>query len=95
MSREVAIGIGIYLAVINLIGLILMGADKSKAKKHLWRIPEKTFFLISFLGGALGCWIGMYQFRHKTKHKKFVYGIPAILLFHVVVFVVLLVNHVI
>ena len=87
--------IAIYLLVLNLTGFILMGVDKHKARIGAWRIPEKTFFLISFLGGALGCWIGMYQFRHKTKHKKFVYGIPAILLFHVVVFVVLLVNHVI
>ena len=68
----------IYIAVINFIGFFIMGADKAKAKKGAWRIPEKMFFIVSLLGGGLGSWIGMYTFRHKTKHWYFVIGIPAI-----------------
>lgn len=68
-----------YLTVINIIGFLIMGIDKSKAKRNAWRIPEKTFFIVSLLGGGLGSWIGMYTFRHKTKHWYFVVGIPAIL----------------
>lgn len=68
----------IYLAVINLIGFISMGVDKKKAKKGAWRVPEKILFLFPVLGGGLGSWIGMYTFRHKTKHWYFVIGIPAI-----------------
>lgn len=69
-----------YLIVMNLMGFALMGIDKSKAKKHAWRVPEKTLFLASLLGGSIGTWAGMYAFRHKTKHWYFVVGIPTILL---------------
>ena len=68
----------IYLVVINVIGFLSMGVDKAKAKKGVWRVPEKTLFLFPILGGGLGSWIGMYTFHHKTKHWYFVIGIPAI-----------------
>ena len=77
----------IYLAVINLIGFLIMGADKAKAKKKAWRIPEKAFFIVSLLGGGLGSWIGMYTFRHKTKHWYFVIGIPAIFIIETAVLI--------
>jgi uncharacterized membrane protein YsdA (DUF1294 family) len=64
----------------NIAGLFAMGIDKSKAKKRAWRIPERTLFLISLLGGSVGTWLGMYLFRHKTKHWYFVVGMPAILI---------------
>lgn len=75
-----------YLIVMNLIGFALMGIDKSKAKKHAWRIPEKTLFLASLLGGSIGTWAGMYVFRHKTKHWYFVVGMPAILLTQIAIY---------
>ena len=56
-----------YFAAMNLIGLFLMGLDKHKAKKHLWRIPESTLFITAIIGGSIGCIIGMYAFRHKTR----------------------------
>lgn len=68
-----------WLVFANLLGLILMGADKSRAKRGAWRVPEKTFFLLALLGGCVGCWAGMYLFRHKTRHWYFVIGMPAIL----------------
>ncbi|MCI5857594.1 MAG: DUF1294 domain-containing protein [Agathobacter sp.] len=74
----------IYLILMNLIGLFLMGLDKSKAKRHAWRIPERTLFLASLLGGSIGTWAGMYLFRHKTKHWYFVVGMPAILVMQIV-----------
>ena len=69
----------LYLAVINLIGFWLMGDDKRRARKHQWRIPEKTLFLAALLGGSLGAILGMYTFRHKTRHWYFVVGLPGIL----------------
>ena len=63
-----------YLAVMNFIGFAAMGLDKYKAKAHAWRIPEKTLFLLSILGGSAGTWAGMYVFRHKTRHWYFVAG---------------------
>lgn len=67
-----------YEAAINLLGCILMYVDKRKAIKHKWRIPEKTLFIVALLGGSLGSIIGMYTFRHKTRHPSFVIGMPAI-----------------
>lgn len=69
----------LYLAVINGAGLILMKSDKRKACMHRWRIPEKTLFLVAVCLGSPGIWAGMYLFRHKTKHMRFVIGIPLIL----------------
>lgn len=69
-----------YLIVLNLLGFLSMGIDKQKAKKHRWRIPEKTLFLFALFGGCLGSIAGMYLFRHKTKHWYFVLFMPCILL---------------
>lgn len=68
----------IYLLLINVLAFITFGADKSKAKRHVWRIPEKTLFLLALLGGGIGAWLGMYFFHHKTRHTAFVIGIPLI-----------------
>ena len=72
--------IAIYLAVINVIGYAVMGIDKQRAIRGAWRISEASLFLTAFLGGALGCTLGMRHFRHKTKHWYFKYGMPAIFL---------------
>ena len=69
----------VYLLVMNAVGFAVMGMDKYKAIKGRWRVPEKTLFLLSILGGSVGTWAGMYAFRHKTKHWYFVIGMPAIL----------------
>jgi len=63
-----------------MIAFIAMYADKRKARNGLWRIPEATLFALAFLGGALGATLGMYAFRHKTKHWYFRWGLPLILL---------------
>ena len=69
----------IYLAAVNIAGFIIMGVDKSKAIKGRWRIPEKTFFIVSLAGGSAGSLVGMYVFHHKTRHWYFVVFIPLIL----------------
>ena len=74
-----------YLVIMNIIGVLIMGIDKSKARRQAWRIPEKTLFLISLLGGSVGTWMGMYIFRHKTKHWYFVVGMPVILVLQLVI----------
>ena len=73
----------IYLILINITGFAVMGVDKWKARKQAWRIPEKTLFLISILGGSIGSIAGMYTFHHKTKHWYFVIGMPLILIVQV------------
>ncbi len=70
----------LYLLLINAAAFVLMLADKRKAIKNRWRIPERTLILSAVLGGSIGALLGMYTFRHKTKHLKFTLGIPAILI---------------
>lgn len=70
----------IYLIIINVIGFLAMLIDKKKAQKGAWRIPEKTLFIITLLGGGIGTIAGMYIFRHKTKKLKFTIGFPTILI---------------
>jgi len=77
-----------YLLLMNVLGFVLMGLDKEKAKKHKWRIPEKSLFMASIFGGSVGTWAGMYVFRHKTKHWYFVLGMPLILAVQIVLLLV-------
>ena len=72
-----------YLILINALGLLLMLADKSKAKKGAYRIPEKILLGICFLGGSFGCTVGMYLFRHKTQKLLFSMGFPATACLHI------------
>lgn len=61
-----------------------MYTDKLRAKKRAYRIPEATMFIIAIIGGSIGCILGMYTFRHKTRHWHFVYGMPLILILQIV-----------
>ena len=73
----------LYLLIVNAVSFLLMLADKQKAKKKLWRIPESTLLLSAAIGGSIGSLAGMYTFRHKTKHLKFTLGVPVILVFQI------------
>ena len=72
-----------YLLAINAVAFIVYGIDKYKAKKAKWRISEATLLLLAVVGGSIGAWMGMKVWHHKTMHKKFKYGIPAILLLQI------------
>lgn len=75
----------IYLLTVNAVSFTAMLADKIKAKKNLWRIPEATLLTLAAIGGSLGAYGGMHLFRHKTKHLKFSLGIPVLLAIHAVI----------
>jgi uncharacterized membrane protein YsdA (DUF1294 family) len=72
-----------WLLLWSFVAFIAMGADKRKAQKGKWRVPEATLFLFALLGGGLGATLGMHVFRHKTKHWYFRWGLPLILLVQV------------
>ncbi len=74
---------GIYLLLVNLWAFVLMGIDKRRARKDLWRIKERTLFLPVLLGGGVGGILGMKVFHHKTKHWYFRFGFPAILILEI------------
>ena len=69
-----------YLFLINILAYSLMGVDKHHARQNKRRIPEKTLFALALIGGSMGALVGMYSFRHKTRHWYFVVGMPLILL---------------
>ena len=81
-----------YLVIVNILGFALMGIDKKKAGKNKWRIPEKTLFIVAAIGGSVGSILGMRVFRHKTKHTKFTVGMPAILVFQLMMAVLCIVQ---
>ena len=87
---KVALILVIYFLVMSFIGFFSMYLDKRKAQKHLWRIPEATLFLIAIIGGSIGSILGMHVFHHKTRHRYFVYGLPAILILQILLVIVLL-----
>ena len=66
------------LAGVNLVTFLVYGIDKLKAKYGRWRIPESVLLGLAALGGSAGAWLGMQVWHHKTQHKKFKYGVPAI-----------------
>ncbi len=74
----------LYLLAINLFGFFIMWLDKRKAKKGSWRIPEKTLFIVTALGGGIGTIAGMYTFRHKTQKLNFVIGFPFITILEII-----------
>lgn len=82
-----------YLLIVNIIAFFLMGIDKKKAQTGAWRIPEKTLFLSAILGGGVGAIAGMQLFRHKTRHRSFVIGMPLILLAWVILLAALIYFH--
>ena len=73
----------IYLLIVNVITFLLYGFDKWKAKRDKWRVPEKTLLMFAVVGGTIGAFAGMQVFRHKTKHAKFVIGVPLIFILQV------------
>ena len=79
-----------YVVLINIIGFAIMGIDKYKSKKRLWRIPESTLFIVAIIGGSIGTILGMFLFRHKTRHWYFLYGMPAIFLLQIAILIAIL-----
>ena len=82
----------LYLLLINAAAFVLMHADKRRARKNRWRIPERTLIGTAVLGGSIGALLGMRCFRHKTRHPKFTLGIPAILIAQIALAVFLIVK---
>ncbi|GIN71316.1 hypothetical protein J14TS2_17910 [Bacillus sp. J14TS2] len=82
--------VGIYIIVINLWGFFIMKLDKRRAQKREWRVSEKNLWLIAIIGGALGTTLGMWSFRHKTKHFVFKYGFPILAILDCILFYLML-----
>ena len=75
----------IYLVIINVATFFMFGIDKWKAKKSKWRVREAALLGLAVLGGSIGAWLGMKVWHHKTLHKKFRYGVPAIIIIQLLI----------
>ena len=82
----------IYLAIINVATFFTYGIDKLKAKKNKWRVREASLLMLAVFGGSIGALLGMKVWHHKTMHKKFKYGVPAIIIVQIAVIGYLLVK---
>ncbi|HIT34797.1 MAG TPA: DUF1294 domain-containing protein [Candidatus Faecousia intestinigallinarum] len=80
----------VYLLLINALGFALMLADKQKARKKKWRVPEAALLGVAALGGSVGTLAGMYLVRHKTRHQKFTWGVPMLLALQILLAICLL-----
>ena len=83
----------LYLVVINIVTFFVYGLDKWKARRAKWRIREAALLTLAVLGGSVGAWLGMNVWRHKTKHAKFKYGIPIIIILQIAIGLFLFFNR--
>lgn len=79
----------IYLLAVNLLGAAVVAADKWKAQRGRWRIRERTLFVFCLLGGCPGVYCAMRLCRHKTLHKRFMLGIPAIFIVQIAIIILI------
>jgi uncharacterized membrane protein YsdA (DUF1294 family) len=77
----------IAFLVMNIAGLLVMGEDKKRARKHQYRISERTLWLVAVFGGAIGATAGMQVYRHKTKHASFKIGFPVLAIIEVILLI--------
>ena len=82
MPETVRTVLAVYLAAINITAAVAACADKRRAIRGSWRIPERTLLLLGFFGGAAGELLAMLLIRHKTKHAKFMVLLPLFCLLH-------------
>lgn len=75
-----------WLTAAGLMAVILTASDKRRARRGAYRIPERTLWLVAILGGSAAMYITMQGIRHKTKHRRFMWGLPALILLQVVLF---------
>lgn len=77
------VALAIFILLINIVAILLMKKDKEYAKDpKARRVRESTLLLTAFVGGAYGEYYAMYKYKHKTLHKKFIYGVPIAMVFH-------------
>lgn len=81
--------LAIYLAVISLVAIIMTVSDKRRARQHRWRISEAALLMVSALGGSVAMLLTMLLIHHKTKHLKFMLGIPLIIVAQIALALVL------
>ena len=68
-----------WLMAVSLTAVLMTVWDKSRARRHRWRVPERTLWLVAVLGGSLATYVTMLVIRHKTLHRRFMWGLPLLM----------------
>lgn len=68
-----------WLMAVSLTAVLMTVWDKSRARRHQWRVPERTLWLLAMLGGSLATYVTMLAIRHKTLHRRFMWGLPLLM----------------
>jgi len=87
--KDIHFAAAVYLIVVNISAIVVYGWDKLSAKQGWQRVPEKILLLLALLGGSVGAMAAMTFFRHKTRHLKFIYGVPMIFVLQIAALVYL------
>ncbi len=87
--KDIHFAAAVYLIVVNISAIAVYGWDKLSAKQGWQRVPEKILLLLALLGGSVGAMAAMTFFRHKTRHLKFIYGVPMIFVLQIAALVYL------
>ena len=74
----------LYIFIVSFVAVVLTVIDKNNARKQVWRISEHTLFITAIFGGSLAMLITMRTIRHKTKHKRFMIGLPLIIICQII-----------
>lgn len=92
VNKMIYVYFSLYIILINIVSFLMMYFDKQKAKKGKYRISEKALFIAALLLGGIGAYIGMYKFRHKTKHNLFTIGMPIMIVLNILTVYYILAN---
>ena len=87
--KDIHFAAAVYLIVVNISAVAVYGWDKLSAKQGWQRVPDKILLLLALLGGSVGAMAAMTFFRHKTRHLKFIYGVPMIFVLQIAALVYL------
>ena len=87
--KDIHFAAAFYLIVVNISAIAVYGWDKLSAKQGWQRVPEKILLVLALLGGSVGAMAAMTFFRHKTRHLKFIYGVPMIFVLQIAALVYL------
>ena len=93
MKDRTYLHIALVFLAVNVVTFFIYGIDKWKARNHKWRISETQLLALAVLGGSIGAWLGMKVWHHKAQHKKFVYGVPSIIILQLVIIVYLILTR--
>lgn len=73
----------IYFVIVNVLAYLIMRIDKNRSRSGKRRISEASLLSLAAIGGSVGILVSMYILHHKTRKKKFKFGVPLMLILQI------------